>query len=88
MKKLLKYTFAILIFIYVIHIFISQQGLISSYAAESKGYEAQIATALEKQEELNSTIQNLNSTDYIEEEARKKLDMYLPNERIYIDITK
>lgn len=88
MKKLLKYTFVILILIYVIHIFMTQQGLLNSYAAESKSYREQIETAKHNQEELNSTIQNLNSTEYIEEEARKQLDMYLPNERVYIDITK
>ena len=88
MKKLLKYTFVILIFIYIIHIFITQQGLLNSYAAESKGYQNQIESANKIQEELLSSIQSLNQTDYIEGEARKKLDMYLPNERVYIDITK
>ena len=88
MKKLLKYTFVILIFIYIIHIFITQQGLLNSYAAESKGYRNQIEEANKTQESLLTAIQSLNSTDYIEEEAREKLDMYLPNERVYIDITK
>ena len=31
---------------------------------------------------------NINSEEYIEEVAREKLDMYLPNERVYIDISK
>ncbi len=88
MKRFLKYTFIVLISIYVIHVFITQQGLLNSYAAESKGYQNQIEEAKEIQEDLNITIQNLNSPEYIEEEARKKLDMYLPNERVYIDITK
>ena len=34
------------------------------------------------------TKENVNSTEYIEEVAREKLDMYLPNERVYIDISK
>ena len=29
-----------------------------------------------------------NSNEYIEQIAREKLDMYLPNERVYIDIGK
>ena len=29
-----------------------------------------------------------NKKEYIEEVAREKLDMYLPNERVYIDISK
>lgn len=88
MKKILRYTFVILIFIYIIHIFITQQGLLNSYAVESKGYKSQIEEANKTQEELLSSIQSLNLTNYIEEEAREKLDMYLPNERVYIDITK
>lgn len=88
MKKLLKYTFVILIFIYTLHVFVTQQGLLNSYAAESKGYRNQIEAANKTQEDLLAAIQSLNSTEYIEEEARKKLDMYLPNERVYIDITK
>ena len=88
MKKFLKYTFIILISIYVVHIFITQQSTLNSYATESKQYESQIETAKKEQAELNETIQNLNSTDYLEEQAREQLDMYLPNERVYIDINK
>lgn len=88
MKKFLKYTFIILISIYVVHIFITQQSTLNSYAAESKQYESQIESAKEEQAKLNDTIQDLNSTDYVEEQAREQLDMYLPNERVYIDINK
>ena len=42
----------------------------------------------EKQEELKTTKENINSEEYIEEVAREKLDMYLPNEKVYIDISK
>ena len=88
MKKFLKYTLLVLISIYVVHIFITQQSTLNSYATESKQYESQIETAKEEQAELNETINNLNSTEYIEEQAREKLNMYLPNERVYIDINK
>ena len=33
-------------------------------------------------------VWNINSKEYIEEVAREKLDMYLPNEKVYIDISK
>lgn len=88
MKKFLKYTLVLLILVYIVHIFITQQSTLNSYATESKQYQSQIESAKETQAELNSTIQNLNSPEYIEEEAREKLDMYLPNERVYIDIKK
>lgn len=88
MKRFLKYAFIILISIYLVHVFITQQSTLNSYNTESKQYESQIESAKENQEELNKTIQDLNSTEYVEEQAREQLDMYLPNERVYIDINK
>ncbi len=82
MRKFIKYIFIVLIAIYVIHIFIEQQMTLNSYSAESKEYQSQIDTANDKQLELNNTIKDLNSTDYIESQAREKLDMYMPNERV------
>jgi len=35
-----------------------------------------------------SMKENVDSTEYIEEMAREKLDMYLPNERVYVDMGK
>ena len=71
MKKLIKFTFIFLLLGYVIHIFITQQSTLNSYATESKEYESQIESAKETQAELNETIQDLNSTEYIEEQARE-----------------
>ena len=42
----------------------------------------------EKKEELLVTQENVNSEEYIEKIAREKLDMYLPNETVYIDASK
>lgn len=74
--------------IYVIYTVIAQQKTLNAYKAEERRYEEQIAVQKEKQEELKQTKSNINSEEYIEEVAREKLDMYLPNERVYIDITK
>ena len=54
----------------------------------SNCYAEQIAAEEEKKAELNETKANVNSEEYIEEIARDKLDMYLPNEKVYIDISK
>ena len=35
--------------------------------------------------DLNQQKDNVNSLDFIEEMAREKLDMYHPNERVYVD---
>ena len=57
--------------------------------ADSKRYTEQIA-AEEEKKKSNYLKQraNINSKEYIEEVAREKLDMYLPNEKVYIDINK
>ena len=88
MKKVIIRIILLCASIYLISIFFSQQKMLNSYAKEKAEYQKQIDQARAKQEELNETLENLNSTDYIEEIAREKLDMYLPNERVYIDITK
>lgn len=87
MRKLVSRLFIILIAIYAVYIFISQQKMLNTYAAEKKQYTNQIEKAQKEQAELTETLDGLNSTNYIEDIARNKLDMYLPNERVYIDIT-
>ena len=74
--------------IYVVYTFISQQKLLNTYAKEDKDYRNQIEQANETKKELSETLESLNSTEYIEQIARNKLDMYLPNEKVYIDITQ
>jgi cell division protein FtsB len=39
-------------------------------------------------ETLTTTKDNIDSPEYIEEIAREKLDMYFPNETVYIDKSK
>ena len=88
MKSILKKVIFVALGIYVIYTFISQQKLLNIYAKESNEYRNQIEDANQVQTELAETLQSLNSTEYIEEIAREKLDMYLPNERVYIDMSK
>ena len=74
--------------IYVVYTFFVQQKELNAYKADSKRYSEQIATEEEKKEKLLETKSNINSKEYIEQVAREKLDMYLPNERIYVDVDK
>ena len=62
--------------------------MLNSCAAEKSQYTNEIETAKAEQDKLNSQLNNVNSTNYIEEMARDNMDMYLPNERVYIDVTK
>lgn len=78
----------VLIIIYFIFTFINQQTKLNSYNKDISYYTTQIEELEEKKEELLATEENVNSEEYIEKVAREKLDMYLPNETVYIDISK
>ena len=82
---LLKKLVFIAILIYAIITFISQQKILNTYSEQEKNLETQIAEASEYQDKLNEEKSNVNSPEYIEAIAREKLDMYLPNERVYVD---
>lgn len=82
-KKNYKKIFFIVIFIYVACIFINQQKTLNAYKANQEYYAAQIKQETEYKDTLIAMKDNINSPEYIEQIAREKLDMYLPNERIY-----
>ena len=88
MKTFIKRLIFIALAIYVISTLIMQQKLLNTYAKEGEEYSNQIEEANETKQELTETLQSLNSTEYIEGIARDVLDMYLPNERVYIDMSK
>lgn len=74
--------------VYSIVVFVNQQATLNSYKEDISRYSAQIEELKEKEEELLATQENVNSEKYIEKVAREELDMYLPNEIVFIDISK
>ena len=84
-SNLLKKIILIVVLIYAIITFVKQQKILNSYAVQSEKLQTQIQEASEHQKELNEEKENVNSPEYIEAIAREKLDMYLPNERVYVD---
>jgi len=93
MKKILTtkkvYILIFIIFIiYAMSILINQQIKLNSYAKQKEYYQNELEEKKEKNKELSDMQKNVNSPEYIEEIARDKLDMYLPNERVYIDMSK
>lgn len=83
--SIIKKIILIGIVIYGIKTCICQQKLLNTYASNSKVLDEQIAKAEQYQAELNNVKNNVTSHEYIERVAREKLDMYLPNERVYVD---
>ncbi len=90
MKKNIKFKRLIIIgiLIYVIYTVFVQQKTLNAYKNEEKQYNEELSKAKEKNQDLINLKSNLNSTEYITDVAREKLGMYLPNERVYIDISK
>lgn len=85
LNKIYKKILIFGILLYIVYIFIGQQKTLESYKNTQKYYASQLETQLAYQESLNKTKTNIDSKEYIEKVAREKLDMYLPNERVYID---
>ena len=87
-KMLWKKALLLIVACYIINVFISQQKTLNNYNAEINQYEEKIKEDNETKEELAKLKKDVNSNEYIEGVAREKLGMYLPNERVYIDISK
>lgn len=73
----------VLVLIYACLTFFNQQAKLNSYSQDISYYTAQKEELKLKKEELLEEQKNVNSEEYIEEVARKKLEMYLPNETVY-----
>lgn len=85
MKKIYKKLLIFLIGIYIIFTLINQQSTLNQYSQESKELSQKLEDEKEIKEELAKKKEDVNSLEFIEQRAREKLDMYYPNERIYID---
>lgn len=88
MKKIYRNVIIAIFLIYFVVTLVSQQKTLNQYSSEAEIYAKQLETATEENKDLNKTKEDVNSTEYIEQMAREKLDMYLPNERVYIDINR
>lgn len=86
-NKLLSIVLLLAI-VYASIVFVRQQVKLNSYKKEIAYFNSQIEDLNSKQQELLATQENVNSNEYIEKVAREKLEMYLPNEIVYIDSNK
>lgn len=84
-KKLLKRLIILLIAIYFIFTLINQQKTLNQYSRNSEELNTQIAEAEDEKEKLTRQKDNVDSLEFIEKTARDMLDMYYPNERVYIN---
>lgn len=88
MKKNKKIYIKLLIFIIVLYgvfTLISQQNTLNQYSKDSQELSQKIEEEKQEKEELAKKKEDVNSLEFIEQTAREKLDMYYPNEKVYID---
>ena len=84
-NKIYKKLLILVIGIYVIFTLINQQKTLNQYSKNSQELSQKIEEEKENKEELAKRKEDVNSLEFIEQMAREKLDMYYPNERIYVD---
>ena len=84
-NKIYKKLLILVIGIYVIFTLINQQKTLNQYSKNSQELSHKIEEEKETKEELAKKKEDVNSLEFIEQMAREKLDMYYPNERVYVD---
>ncbi len=84
-RKIYKKLLIMGIAIYVIFTLMNQQKALNQYTQDSNELASQIEEQKEYKEDLAQKKDDVTSLDFIEQMAREKLDMYYPNERIYVD---
>lgn len=84
-KKIYKKLLIIAIAIYAALTLINQQSTLNQYSKDAEKIAAQLEDEKEYKEKLAKQKDEVNSLEFIEQTAREKHDMYLPNERVYVD---
>ena len=84
-NKIIRNLLIIAIVIYIAYVFINQQKTLNQYSKNTEELNQQIASEEATNEDLKQQKDNVNSLEFTEEMAREKLDMYYPNERVYMD---
>lgn len=84
-SKLVKRFFIGIIGIYVVFTLVNQQKTLNQYNNESEELAQEIQEQKDYNSELSKQQEDVNSLEFIEQTAREKLDMYYPNERVYVD---
>ena len=84
-KKIYKIIIILAILVYFVYILFSQQKTLNSYKTEQVYISEQIQEQEEYKEKLANMQDNIDSDEFIEQIARDKLNMYLPNEGVDVD---
>lgn len=84
-KKIYKKLIILAVAIYVIFTIANQQKSLNQYVQEEQRIAQKMETEKETNENLNKQKDEVNSEEFIEQTARENLNMYYPNERVYVN---
>lgn len=84
-KKLYKRLLILAVILYASFTLINQQKVLNQYNKNNKELSSQIEEEKNNNQKFLAEKENVDSKEFIEETAREKLDMYYPNEKVYID---
>ena len=84
-KELFKNLLIVTFVIYVAVTILSQQKTLNTYRKNISSVQDDIEEATEYKDSLVSLKENASSLDYIEKIAREKLNMYMPDEKVYME---
>ncbi|MBS5857148.1 MAG: FtsB family cell division protein [Clostridia bacterium] len=84
-NKIIRNIIIFIILIYVIFTLINQQKILNQYSESTQELAQSVEEEKQNRDELTKKKEDVNSLEFIEEMAREKLDMYHPNEKVFID---
>lgn len=84
-SKLLKSILITAVLMYTGLTLFKQEAAFNKYDSEIEKYERLIEEEQLKNEQLVSTREKISSREYIEEIAREKLGLVMPNEIVFVD---
>lgn len=85
--KLISLVLFIFIFYFVLKI-VEQEKTLKEHKAQNNYLSQEIVRLEKEQASLKEKKEIINSDEYIENMAREKCNMYMPNERVYVDSRK
>ena len=84
-NKIIRNIIIFIVLIYVIFTLINQQKILNQYSESTQELAQSVEEEKQNRDELSKKKEDVNSLEFIEEMAREKLDMYHPNEKVFID---
>ena len=84
-RKAIVQVLLVILIVYATLTIVNQQKALNQYSKNKEDLLEQIQEENHNKELLAEKKDNVNSLDFIEQTAREYLDMYLPNEKVYVD---